>query len=170
MRCLTGHVCLITTGSDADGPLAGMTATAVTSVSAVPPFLLVCINRTNSSLAHIQATGHFVVNVLPRTEQDLAQRFSRPLLPHEKFQAGTWSRLRTGAPALATAMVNFDCSVERVMQVGTHDVIFGHVEAVASNVGSSTPLLYSQGSYGEFQTNKAVDFHDLLWISNWGYD
>ncbi|WP_227749379.1 flavin reductase family protein [Paraburkholderia atlantica] len=170
MRSLTGHVCLITTGSDANGPLAGMTATAVTSVSAAPPILLVCINRANSSLAHVQATGHFVVNVLARSEQELAQRFSRPIAPEEKFQAGTWNRIKTGAPALATAMVNFDCSVERIVEIGTHAVIFGHVEATAINTDTKTPLLYSQGSYGEFQTNKAVDFHDMLWISNWGSD
>ncbi|MBB5445486.1 MULTISPECIES: flavin reductase family protein [unclassified Paraburkholderia] len=170
MRCLTGHVCLITTGSDAVGPLAGMTATAVTSVSAAPPILLICINRANSSLAHVQATGNFVVNVLARSEQELAQRFSRPISPQEKFQAGTWNRIKTGAPALASAMVNFDCSVERIIEIGTHAVIFGHVEGTAINGQTTAPLLYSQGSYGEFQTNKAIDFHDLLWISNWGAD
>ena len=170
MRCLTGHVCLITTGSDADGPLAGMTATAVTSVSAAPPILLVCINRANSSLAHVLATGNFVVNVLARSGQELAQRFSRPISPQEKFQAGTWNRISTGAPALSSAMVNFDCSVERIVEIGTHAVIFGHVEGTAIRHDITAPLLYSQGTYGEFQTSKLVDFHDLLWISNWGAD
>ncbi|CAB3795522.1 flavin reductase family protein [Paraburkholderia fynbosensis] len=170
MRCLTGHVCLITTGSNADGPLAGMTATAVTSVSAAPPILLVCINRANSSLAHVQSTGNFVVNVLARSEQELAQRFSRSISPREKFQAGTWNRIRTGAPALVSAMVNFDCSVERIIEIGTHAVIFGHVEGTAISGDITAPLLYSQGSYGEFQTDKTIDFHDLLWISNWGAD
>ncbi|WP_322028958.1 flavin reductase family protein [Paraburkholderia sp. J76] len=170
MRCLTGHVCLITTGSDADGPLAGMTATAVTSVSASPPIVLVCINRANASLAHVQTTGNFVVNVLARSEQELAQRFSRPISPQEKFQSGTWIRIKTGAPALASAMVNLDCSVERIIEIGTHAVIFGHIEGTAISGDITAPLLYSQGTYGEFQTSKAIDFHDLLWISNWGAD
>jgi flavin reductase (NADH)/flavin reductase len=170
MRNLTGHVCLITTGSDAHGPLGGMTATAVTSVSASPPIVLVCINRANASLAHVQATGQFVINVLARADQELAQRFSSPLTPQEKFQAGSWNRLSTGAPALASALVNFDCRVERMVDVGTHAVIFGEVQGVATNIDAAAPLLYSQGSYGEFQSSKGVDFQDLLWISNWGSD
>lgn len=170
MRCLTGHVCLITTGSDVTGPLAGMTATAVASVSAAPPMLLVCINRANASLAHVRAAGCFVVNVLARTEQELAQRFSRPIPSHDKFLAGTWTRLATGAPALTSAMVCFDCSVERMIDIGTHAVIFGRVEGTAVNRDASAPLLYSQGAYGEFHTDRSVDFHELLWISNWEAD
>lgn len=170
MRHLTGHVCLITTGSDAHGPSGGMTATAVTSVSASPAVVLVCINRANASLAHVHATGQFVVNVLGRADQELAQRFSSPLTPQQKFEAGVWKRICTGAPALASALVNFDCRVERMVDVGTHTVIFGEVHGVATNAGSAAPLLYSDGAYGEFRSGRGVDFEDLLWISNWGSD
>ncbi|WP_028228524.1 flavin reductase family protein [Paraburkholderia ferrariae] len=167
MRRLAGHVCLITTCSD-DGERGGLTATAVCSVSANPPLLLVCINRANTSCASIQAAARFAVNVLPRSDQELAQRFARPLPPDEKFAEGEWRTLKTGAPILASSLASFDCKIERIIQAGTHDVIFGHVEAIATRETNASPLLYASGAYGELHSPQNVNLRDLLWISNWG--
>ena len=62
MRQLAAGVCLITS-ADQQQP-GGMIATAVTSVSAAPPTLLVCVNRNASMFELIQRSGHFCVNVL----------------------------------------------------------------------------------------------------------
>ena len=49
-----------------DGPagLAGLTATAVASVSDAPPILLVCVNRSLSSASRFIENGVFSVNAL----------------------------------------------------------------------------------------------------------
>ena len=63
MRHFAGHVCLVTT-THPSGERAGLTATAVCSVSAEPPTILICVNRQNSSHAVIRESKIFVVNVL----------------------------------------------------------------------------------------------------------
>src|SRR5208283_2412624 len=59
-------VCVITTALD--GERYGLTATAVSSVSAQPPRLLVCVNRASFTHAKIAEAGVFCVNVLSETQ------------------------------------------------------------------------------------------------------
>jgi flavin reductase (DIM6/NTAB) family NADH-FMN oxidoreductase RutF len=166
MRCLTGHVCLVTTCS-ADGQRSGLTATAVCSVSAEPPTLLVCVNRSSASSSAIRDAGRFAVNVLGKSSTALANRFASPLAPEEKFAEGRWNTLDTGAPVLAQALASFDCRLERVIEAGTHLVLFGAIDAVQITPADDTPLLYARGAYGSFASAQTVPVADLLWISSW---
>ena len=63
MRRLAASVNVITTRTP-DGQRSGLTATAVCSVSATPPTLLVCVNRSGNSHAVLTSSGVFAVNVL----------------------------------------------------------------------------------------------------------
>ncbi|NSX14719.1 flavin reductase family protein [Cupriavidus taiwanensis] len=166
MRCLAGHVCLITTLS-ADGARAGLTATAVCSVSADPPTLLACVNRNSASFRAIQASGIFVVNVLALESRHLADRFASPMPAEQKFADGVWVRGSTGAPVLQEALVSFDCRIASAVDVGTHGVLFGAIEAASPRTDRARPLLYAHGSYGEFAASDAAAARDLLWIPSW---
>lgn len=55
---------------------AGLTATAVTSVSVAPPTVLVCIEAASRTLAAIEASGIFCVNTLAEADHELASVFS----------------------------------------------------------------------------------------------
>ncbi|WP_322060625.1 flavin reductase family protein [Paraburkholderia sp. J63] len=169
MRCLTGHVCLVTTCSG-DGQRSGLTATAVCSVSAEPPTLLVCVNRSSASSGAIRDAGRFAVNVLGKESTALANRFASPLAPEDKFAEGRWSTPGTGAPVLANALASFDCHVDRVIEAGTHLVLFGAIRAVRIEHPDRAPLLYAQGGYGSFASAQTMPVADLLWISNWDPD
>lgn len=145
MRQLAAGVCLVTTRTEA-GARSGLTATAVCSVSADPPTLLICVNQQNGSYHAIRASGRFAVNVLAATDQDLADRFASAVSGEERFDHGQWSELFTGAPILESALASFDCVVRSIEDVGSHGVFFGEVRAV--RVSSDTgPLLYSNGKY-----------------------
>ncbi|WP_322045414.1 flavin reductase family protein [Paraburkholderia sp. J67] len=169
MRCLTGHVCLVTTCSG-DGQRSGLTATAVCSVSAAPPTLLVCVNRSSASAGAIREAGRFAVNVLGKAGTALANRFASPLAPEDKFAEGRWITLDTGAPVLAQALASFDCRVDRVIEAGTHLVLFGAISAVQIAHAEQPPLLYAHGGYGSFASAETLPVADLLWISNWDPD
>ena len=149
MRNFAGHVCLITTTSR-DGQRAGLTATAVCSVSAEPPTLLVCVNRGNASYEAIIGAGVFAVNVLALGDRPLADRFSTRLPGGEKFSAGSWTQLISAAPVLESALVGFDCKVAQWVVQGTHAILFGEIQAIRVDATNPTPLLYSDGSYGGF--------------------
>jgi flavin reductase (DIM6/NTAB) family NADH-FMN oxidoreductase RutF len=126
---------------------AGFTATAVASVSDQPPTLLVCLNRRSNSAPLLSANGVFCVNTLRAGEEAIADLFAgRSGSRDDRFAAGEWMALTTGAPVLASAVAAFDCRVSEIKAVGSHNVIFGVVEAV--RLGSPGPaLVYHERAY-----------------------
>lgn len=149
MRALAGGVCIVTSAGS-DGQRAGLTATAVCSVSADPPVLLVCLNRDSRSFDVIRESGVFAVNVLEIADQALADRFAGAAAGERRFEGARWTQLRTGAPVLDSGLASFDCRVAQVVDVGTHRIILGAVQAVCVRAAAGKPLLYAYGSYGGF--------------------
>jgi len=116
-----------------DGPAGqrGFTASAVCSVTDDPPTLLVCVNRQNDSHSALLANGVLCVNTLAAGQQELSALFGGATLDQtERFAAGNWYTLATGAPVLQGAVVSFDCHIAQVTEIGTHSVIFGTVLAI----------------------------------------
>lgn len=150
MRQLAAGVTLVTTQT-ADGARSGLTATAVCSVSAEPPILLVCINQQNGSYNAIRDAGRFAVNVLAAADVDLSNRFASAVSGDERFEHGHWQSLKTGAPTLASALVSLDCTLLELKDMGSHGVFFGRVEAVKVRDDNAAPLLYGKGAYGTQQ-------------------
>ncbi|MGA2892614.1 MAG: flavin reductase [Xanthobacteraceae bacterium] len=127
---------------------AGFTATAVCSVSDQPPTLLVCLNRRSASAPIIAKNAVFCVNTLGAAEEKLADLFAGRSDVHraERFGVGEWTTLKTGAPVLASAVVAFDCRAVEIKAVGSHNVIFGAVEAVRLGPSGSA-LVYHDRAY-----------------------
>jgi flavin reductase (NADH)/flavin reductase len=167
MRRLAGHVCIIAT-KRANGERAGLTATAVSSVSAEPPTLLICVNRQNSSHAAMREAGVFAVNVLALEDQGLANRFASAIVGEQRFAEGVWTTLETGSPVLESALVSFDCRIAQAVEIGTHGVLFGAIEAVRVRQADTKPLLYVHGSYGGFAVPGASFSPEVLGMPTWG--
>jgi flavin reductase (NADH)/flavin reductase len=149
MRRLAASVCLITTLNE-DGARNGLTATAVCSLSAEPATLLCCLNLSSNSFAAIDRAGVFVVNVLSVADQPIAAHFSTTLTGEDKFSLGTWSKLETGAPVLASALAAFDCRLINVVEVATHAILVGEVKGLTMSETGVDPLLYANGGFGAF--------------------
>ena len=147
MRQLAAGVSLITTS---DGiTRRGLTATAVCSVSAQPPHLLVCVNRSADAYALLRQTGVFAVNLLSIEQRALADRFAGRdgTAGEARFAVGRWATLVTGAPVLDDSLASFDCRTAHHVEAGTHGILVGAVEAVTLGSGA-TPMLYHDGDYG----------------------
>ena len=154
MRRLGGAVTIVTT-TDQSGKWAGLTATAVTSLSATPPRLLACVNRQGGTYDTISRGRNLCINVLGVEHLALAKRFAgmegEP--ESERFVGNLWETLATGAPALHGALANFDCVVDSIMDVGSHGIVIGLVSAVrvAPSVGGSEAragaLAYIDGAW-----------------------
>lgn len=143
MRRLAATVSIITT--EHQGERFGLTATAVCSLSAEPPQLIACVNRSARAEGPIRESRRFCVNLLGDHQQGLARRFSGNQSHSERFAEGVWQTLLTGAPSLATAVAAFDCSVAEAWDGATHTVFVGLVHAVV--VTARPPLLYADGAY-----------------------
>jgi flavin reductase (DIM6/NTAB) family NADH-FMN oxidoreductase RutF len=146
MRNLAGAVSLVT--SSHAGRRYGMTATAVCSVSAEPPTLLVCINRNATTHGAVARARVFCVNLLRAEDRELSALFSGTQKGEARFRGTQWTRLATGAPVLLGALAAFDCRVARRVAHGTHTIFVGEVERVMLG-RKGKPLLYVDGQYGK---------------------
>ena len=147
MRQLSAAVTVVTTGTSAEDR-AGLTATAVCSVCAEPPQLLVCVNRSSEAGAIVRRLGFFCVNVLSHEQIHIAKRFSgmdgSPRA--ERFALGAWGTLQSGAPALEECLANFDCVIEQYIEAGTHVILIGRIVSIAVNTGLE-PLAFVDGQF-----------------------
>jgi flavin reductase (DIM6/NTAB) family NADH-FMN oxidoreductase RutF len=147
MRHLAASVTLITTRHhDVRG---GLTATAVCSVSAEPPQILVCVNKTASAHDPIGEAGFFCVNVLSPPHRKIAERFAGMdgVEGDDRFlDMGDWSTLSTGAPVLKGCPVSFDCRLVTRVAAGTHTVYIGEIVDVLLDPAAPA-LLYCDGMF-----------------------
>lgn len=146
MRALAAAVSIIT--STSAGHRHGMTATAVCSVSAEPPTLLVCLNKVTSTHAAVAKSGVFCVNLLRAEDWELSTAFSGMQSGEARFKSREWTHLKTGSPVLIEALASFDCRVVKTVVQGTHSVLFGRVEQVLFGK-KGKPLLYAEGHYAK---------------------
>ncbi len=149
MARLGAAVNIITT----DGPAGrhGFTASAVCSVTDDPATLLVCMNRNASSSGQFRDNAVLAVNVLTGLHQDISALFAgRSKDMMERFAAGGWHVLKTGAPLLDDASVGFDCRITEIKDVGTHSVLFCEVEEVITR-GEPEALIYFQRKYHQLR-------------------
>lgn len=146
MRSLAGAVCVITSAHA--GHRYGMTATAVCSVSAEPPTVLVCINKNASTHDAIDRSGTYCVNVLRAEDSELSNVFSGAQRGEGRFRSGAWTRLATGAPVLIDSLASFDCRVVKRVAHGSHTIFLGQVEQILFGK-KGKPLLYADGQYAK---------------------
>ena len=146
MRRLAAGVSIISAPSP-KGPL-GITATAVTSLTAEPPSLLCCVNKNLVVGEAIKSMGRYAVNVLSQEHCTLARRFAGMDGAErlERFDLGVWETMVTGAPLLSGAVANFDCEIEQMVTAATHTIFIGQVIAVTSRE-NGRPLLYGDGKF-----------------------
>ena len=146
MRRLAGGVSIVS-GVGPDGPL-GVTATAVTSLTAEPPSLLCCLNRSLDLQAAVTETGRFAVNMLRADHHELAKRFAgmHGVRGSAKFEQGNWTILPSDVPALSDSLVSFDCRVDDIVEVGTHSIFVGLIADVHFGE-SGDPLVYCNGTF-----------------------
>jgi flavin reductase (DIM6/NTAB) family NADH-FMN oxidoreductase RutF len=147
MRHLAASVTLITTRHD--GVRGGLTATAVCSVSADPPQILVCVNKSASAHDTIGEAGIFCVNILAPVHRKIAERFAGMdgVEGDERFRdMGQWTELTTGAPVLEGCPVSFDCKLVTEVSAGTHTIYIGEIVDLTLNP-AATALLYADGTF-----------------------
>jgi len=147
MRHLAASVALVTTRHA--GQRGGLTATAVCSVSADPPQILACVNKSASAHDPLGEAGIFCVNILAPAHRRIAERFAGMdgIEGDARFEGmGSWSTLVTGAPALAGCPVSFDCRLVARLAAGTHTIYVGEIVELALDP-TARPLLYADGRF-----------------------
>jgi flavin reductase (DIM6/NTAB) family NADH-FMN oxidoreductase RutF len=128
----------------------GITATAVSSLTAAPPTLLVCINKSTWLGAEIERSGAFSVNLLSHAQQHVGLAFAGAdgHRGEARFAVGQWRDGTTGAPILEDSVATFDCLVDQVIDRSTHLIVIGLVQAVHDSGEADQGLVYADGDFG----------------------
>ncbi|WP_417583279.1 flavin reductase family protein [Nitrincola sp.] len=147
MRHFAMGVSTITTGDDK--ARAGLTATAVCSVTADPPRLVVFVNKGVYASELILKNGALCVNILAGDQEEVAKAFAgmiKDVQGESRFEYGTWDSLATGAPVLQDALANFDCRVVKVFDESTHHAFLCEVLATRERQDGEA-LIYLNGGF-----------------------
>ena len=122
----------------------GMTATSVTAVSADPPLLLVCVNRSASAHAVLEIRREFGVAFLAEGQDEISAICATS--GEKVFPEGAIIGATSTTPQIAGSVANLSCVVVDTYEYGTHTVFVARVTAAQSDE-TKRPLIYHDGSY-----------------------
>ena len=133
---------------DLDGEVHGMTANAFASVSLDPLLVLVCVDHSTRTHAHLHAKKRFGINVLCDDQRAISEYYARPERTHEHAEAEAGARFeRTshGTPVLHGALAYLECRLQSTQEAGDHTIFIAEVEDLVLREGD--PLLFFRGKY-----------------------
>jgi 3-hydroxy-9,10-secoandrosta-1,3,5(10)-triene-9,17-dione monooxygenase reductase component len=135
----------------AEGQPVGVTANSFSALSLDPPLVLWSLGKKSGSLAAFTAHGHFAVNVLSQTQQELAMTFARPGL--DRFAGIDCEQGTSNIPLINGSIAQFECKVTQTIEQGDHVLFIGEVVAFrrlsTPSSPQEAPLLFSRGKFAE---------------------
>ena len=136
---------MVSTVNDTGEPV-GTTASAVSALSLDPPLVLVCLERESVTLAELTAQGRFAVNVLSEDQRDLSDNFAR------RGDGAGWDDVTHrsgdgGPPRLDGALAVIDCTLERRVNGGDHEIVVGRIAELELGHPELRPLVHFRGRY-----------------------
>jgi flavin reductase (DIM6/NTAB) family NADH-FMN oxidoreductase RutF len=146
MGCFATGVTVITV--DYEGEVHGMTANAFCSVSLDPLLVLVCVDRSARTHAHLHAKKRFGVNILAGNQRTISEYYASPARTHDhaEQQAGArFDRTRHGTPVLHGALAYLECRLHTAQDAGDHTIFIAAVEDVLVREGD--PLIFFRSRY-----------------------
>jgi flavin reductase (DIM6/NTAB) family NADH-FMN oxidoreductase RutF len=145
MRRFATGVAVVTTTHD--DRIHGFTANAFASVSADPPTVLICVNRSARAHPLISVSQRFCVNVLALDQRDIAEKFAGGE-PRSRFDGVGYRFGPSGSPILDGTLAYVDCALGEELTSGTHTIFLGNVLEAGEHEG--VPLGYYDRTYRDF--------------------
>ena len=131
-----------------DGTPAGFAAQSFASLSLDPPLVALCPSKTSTSWPKLRESGHFCINILGESQQDISDLFAQTGI--DKFADLPWQPGQTGSPVLAGVLAYIDCELADELDAGDHTIAIGRVRDLGVLEEQGAPLLYWRGAYGTF--------------------
>lgn len=145
MAHMASTVCVVNTENAGFCP--GRTVTAMLSLSADPPMVLVSV-KTDSVLAEaILASDGFSLAMLAEGQEMIADAFAGKVTAEKRYLIGVWGSWQSGRPRLFASTVSLDCSLAGAMPIADHMLFAGLVIAADISDGLR-PLLWHDRHYG----------------------
>lgn len=140
MANLCAAVNIVTTNGKAGK--AGLTVSAMCSVTDTPPTVLICINQQSDLHDVIAENGVVCINILNEQQVELAKHFACMLCStmEERLAWDVWQEGLFGLPVLENAVANLQGKIVDQKAVGTHTVFF--IELVSVSLSEQNALVY----------------------------
>ena len=136
MGAFPSGVTVVTT-LDAEGNLAGLTASAFSALSLDPALVLFCPNYSSDTYPLLRDGKGFAIHLLSAEQQRIAYAFASK--GKDKTQGIEWTRSALGNPLLADATAVIECD---------HAIIVGAVKNLIVPEQEVIPMLYHRGRMG----------------------
>ncbi len=146
MRKAPTPVSIVTTSGEHGSH--GATVSAVCSLSAAPPSVLICLNKASRILGMIEEHGVYCVNYAAQQHKDLALAFAGvpDYADRRSFSADLWDTdPQAGLPILREAAAVFSCLHIETVSFGSHRIMIGKVER--TDWSDQKPLTYWDGNF-----------------------
>jgi flavin reductase len=104
------------------------------------------MNKSSYLHSHFVENKMLAVNVLGAHHQTISTVFSSKMNSGERFTHGVWTTLKTGAPVLEDSLVSFDCHIEQIQEVGTHNIFICRIVAI-QQTQQDQGLIYFKRAY-----------------------
>jgi len=135
-------VTVITTRDESGTPF-GLPANAVSSVSLVPPLLLICVDKKADTYPYFAKSKVFVVNILSEGQERISRTFATSGI--EKFDGIGYQKSELGCVILDDAVGHLECRIVNEVDAGDHTIYVGEVQSAAAE--DVAPLLFFRGGY-----------------------
>lgn len=128
---------------------AGLLVSSIAALSAEPPRVLFCVQKTARSHEALFRSRQCSLNILAEADVDEARRFSDSARTSERFEAGRWVLDPAVPPRCLTALSSVSGTISHRMDAGSHTVFVLNVREARSR--DAEPLVYFNRAYAGLQ-------------------
>jgi flavin reductase (DIM6/NTAB) family NADH-FMN oxidoreductase RutF len=132
---------------DSTGRDRGMTVSAFSSVSLVPPLVLACVDHVASIHPTLMSEELIGVSILTEEQEAHSRRFADP--DADRFDDLEIQRGKLGVALLVGAAAHLECRIVARHDAGDHTIFVAAVEHAVTLSGR--PLLYYRGGYAQLE-------------------
>lgn len=122
----------------------GMAASSFTSVSLDPPLVSVCVARSSTTWPLLRRSARLGVSVLGHDQEAACRRLATRGV--DRFADLAWTATDGGAVLLTGASAWLDCSIEREIPAGDHEIVLLNVHRLGADPGVP-PLVFHGSQY-----------------------
>ncbi|PYC88032.1 oxidoreductase [Streptomyces tateyamensis] len=128
----------------ADGTPVGLAASSFTSVSLDPALVSVCVAHTSTTWPLLRDRARIGVSVLGAHQESACRQLAAR--SGDRFAGLDWRATPEGAVLLTGASAWFDCSIDRLVRAGDHDIVLLRIHELGAD-HTVAPLVFHAGRF-----------------------
>jgi flavin reductase (DIM6/NTAB) family NADH-FMN oxidoreductase RutF len=131
-----------------DGVPIGLAASSFTSVSLDPPMVSVCVAQRSRTWPVLRQVRRLGVSVLGAHQEQISRQLSAR--DGDRFAALSWRASSDGGVLLDGSSAWLDCSIEREIPAGDHDIVLLRVHDLDADPDVA-PLVFHESRYRQLE-------------------